>query len=76
MSEKAGRGDKAMTFGATKMVMAAARLLRGQSSTAVKSKPKAPIVISPFVIRNYYQGEWSGGLREGVGSFEYADGSR
>ena len=76
VSDKAGRGDKAMTLGTTKMVMAAARLLRGQSSNAGKSKTKAPIVISPFVTRNYYRGEWSGGLREGVGSFEYADGSR
>ena len=33
-------------------------------------------MISAFVTRNYYYGEWVAGAREGLGSFEYADGAR
>ena len=67
-----GRGGS-KTPGTTKQVMAASRLLSGKNTSF---KMKQPLMISPFVTRNYYRGGWVKGLRDGVGSFEYADGSR
>ena len=62
----------------TKQVLAESRLLtsKGGGAFSRASLAKQPLVISPFMTRNYYRGEWVNGLREGMGSFEYADGSR